>query len=212
MMEDDQKTAARRNTIIAAAMKVFNVSGYAEAKMDQVAAEAGLSKGSIYNYFESKYDLFTQMVVDVVAGHEADIEQLLAGCPTAEKKLLAYADYWLSQIDRYRTMGGVIVECWAMVVRRPADGRFAEAFRDIYARGGRRIAAILAEGQSTGEFRADVKPELTATMFMGMMDGILLQVIAGLPVNLDEGLREAIRGSLVAGVEITQPAAKRSRP
>src|SRR5260370_6297276 len=48
---------ARRDTILNAAMRVFAQSDFAEAKMDQIAAAADLSKASLYLYFPSKHAL-----------------------------------------------------------------------------------------------------------------------------------------------------------
>lgn len=49
--------------ILAAALKVFSASGYAGASMDAVAAEAGLSKPTLYQYFDSKEQLFATMML-----------------------------------------------------------------------------------------------------------------------------------------------------
>src|SRR5260370_16930183 len=53
----EEYVQARRDTILNAAMRVFAQSDFAEAKMDQVAAAADLSKASLYLYFPSKHAL-----------------------------------------------------------------------------------------------------------------------------------------------------------
>jgi len=49
--------------ILAAALKVFSQSGYSGASMDTVAAEAGLSKPTLYQYFDGKEQLFAKMML-----------------------------------------------------------------------------------------------------------------------------------------------------
>lgn len=58
-----QNRIAKEKAILAAALKVFSNSGYSGASMDVVAAEAGLSKPTLYQYFDSKEQLFTAMML-----------------------------------------------------------------------------------------------------------------------------------------------------
>lgn len=58
-----QNRLDKENRILAAALKVFSQSGYSGASMDAVAAEAGLTKPTLYQYFESKEQLFASMML-----------------------------------------------------------------------------------------------------------------------------------------------------
>ena len=68
-MSDLENTAAKRRLsrqqreaqILDAATRVFASKGFREATTKEIAAEAGVSEGTIYNYFESKYDLLIAM-------------------------------------------------------------------------------------------------------------------------------------------------------
>lgn len=55
---------ARRKAFLKAALKVFSQAGYSGATMDAVAAEAGLSKPTLYQYFDSKEALFSAMMLE----------------------------------------------------------------------------------------------------------------------------------------------------
>ncbi len=69
-MEDDNKglsrrereKLARRREILAAARKVFGAHGYEGATLDEVAREAEFAKGTLYSYFDSKAELFAELV------------------------------------------------------------------------------------------------------------------------------------------------------
>lgn len=52
----------KRKLILEAAVKVFSRQGYHKAKMEEIAAEAGIGKGTIYEYFDSKLNLFQEML------------------------------------------------------------------------------------------------------------------------------------------------------
>ena len=61
MPRREQNRLAREKRILEAALKVFSASGYTGASMDAVAIEAGLSKPTLYQYFDSKEQLFATM-------------------------------------------------------------------------------------------------------------------------------------------------------
>ena len=58
----EEYAQARRDTILAAALRVFAQAGFAEATMDQVAAAADLSKAALYLYFPSKNSLLQSLL------------------------------------------------------------------------------------------------------------------------------------------------------
>src|SRR3989442_5241172 len=70
-----RRKAARPAEIVAAALEVFVERGFAAAKLDDVARKAGVTKGTVYLYFESKEALFKAVVretiVPVIAQGEA---------------------------------------------------------------------------------------------------------------------------------------------
>ncbi|WP_242939029.1 TetR/AcrR family transcriptional regulator [Thermosyntropha lipolytica] len=57
---DDKK--AKRELILDAAVRVFSRRGYHEARMEEIALEAGIGKGTIYEYFDSKLTLFQEVL------------------------------------------------------------------------------------------------------------------------------------------------------
>src|SRR6185295_11060753 len=62
-----RRAEARPTEIIAAAYAVFAEKGYAAARLDDIAAQAGVSKGALYLYFENKQDIFEAVVRHAIA-------------------------------------------------------------------------------------------------------------------------------------------------
>lgn len=62
MVEKDEHSAVKRQQIINGAEIVFTESGFEGASMSRIALRAGVSKGTLYNYFNSKSDLFGAFV------------------------------------------------------------------------------------------------------------------------------------------------------
>jgi len=67
---------ARPAEIVVAALAVFSEKGFAAARLDDIAARAGVSKGALYLYFETKQELFTAVVRAAVTPNLDVIEQV----------------------------------------------------------------------------------------------------------------------------------------
>jgi AcrR family transcriptional regulator len=61
------RSAARRDTILAAALEEFSVNGFAATRLDDVARRAGIAKGTIYLYFSDKETLFQELLHSMFA-------------------------------------------------------------------------------------------------------------------------------------------------
>src|SRR5215213_2373953 len=70
---------ARPGEIVEAALRVFGEKGFAAARLDEIAARAGVSKGALYLYFETKEDLFRAVVTDAVVPNVARVREMMAG-------------------------------------------------------------------------------------------------------------------------------------
>src|SRR6185312_1175450 len=67
----------RREAILGIAQEVFSAEGYAAASMSHIAAKLGGSKGTLYNYFKSKEELFAAYVQRSCIFHRGEIADLL---------------------------------------------------------------------------------------------------------------------------------------
>lgn len=73
-----RRKEARPGEIVAAALEVFAEKGFAAARLDDIAARAGVSKGALYLYFETKQDLFEAVVRDAISPNIAAVEAAAA--------------------------------------------------------------------------------------------------------------------------------------
>src|SRR5258707_14774994 len=80
----------RCSEILAAARKVFAKRGFDTATVDDIAAAAGVAKGTLYLYFRSKREIYLEALRrDVLALHE-ETNSRVAACDTAEEKIRAF--------------------------------------------------------------------------------------------------------------------------
>src|SRR6516162_6062683 len=76
-----RRKAERPGEIVQAALQVFAEKGFAAAKLDDIARRAGVSKGALYLYFETKEDIFRAVVSQAIAPNLEGVWTLIAAHP-----------------------------------------------------------------------------------------------------------------------------------
>src|SRR3954463_1231683 len=76
-----RRKAARPGEIVGAAMAVFAEKGFAAARLDEIAARAGVSKGALYLYFETKEEIFRAVVEQAIAPNIQVLRAMIAAHP-----------------------------------------------------------------------------------------------------------------------------------
>lgn len=191
---------ARRKAILTAAARVFDAHGYAATKMDAIAAEAGVGKGSLYNHFESKQDLFMQVFGAELANYHSDATRVLDEPTSAGEKLAKLLDDWFEQMGHLRRVGGLMLEFWATAAREQADGGLSETFGQMYDGWCSLLADIVARGIEQGEFSPQFDPKVAASLILAMGDGIMMRSILDERMVVDEKLLGAMKRAIISGL------------
>jgi AcrR family transcriptional regulator len=143
---------ARPEEILDAAQTVFGECGFARTKLDDVARLAGVSKGTVYLYFDSKESLFREMVRAKVVAALAECEELVrthqGTCRALLIELITRLYYGL----RNERMARITRLVQAELESFPELAQFY--FDEVILRARRIVADVLERGVATGEFRA----------------------------------------------------------
>jgi TetR/AcrR family transcriptional regulator, transcriptional repressor of aconitase len=164
----------RRRQILDGARKAFSRHGYDGATVPRLEKSIGLSRGAIFSYFPSKWDLFYAL---------AEEDQTRAGEIWLEEGFGAV----LRHIARERPEWiGVYFELTGMLRTRPElREQWSRRSPEVNAR----LGESLAELQQRGELRSDLPPDEIGR-FMGLvLDGVVVAVAAGVPVDVDPVVR-----------------------
>ena len=94
-----------RQAILEAASRVFTRDGYVDSRMIDVAAEAGLSLGGLYRYFENKENLFASVIENL---HEELFNRSRSSTPIARDPEAALFEANLGYLQHYRDNSGVL--------------------------------------------------------------------------------------------------------
>lgn len=149
----DARKEQRRADIVDAALKVFARDGFALSKMDTVAEEAGISKGTLYLYFESKDALFEGMVKEKMLPllERLQSEMMAAGDDLSAAEMLSvHMRFFYRNVlntDRRHIMRLIMAE-------GPNYPHIAKFYYDtVLSRGKAAFQAIINYGIERGEFR-----------------------------------------------------------
>ena len=85
-----EQRLSKKEIIFAAALKVFLEKGYEEARIIDIAETAGIGKGTVYQYFSSKQELFFEMFCEKMQQHTQRLKKILDMDASVEKKLRCY--------------------------------------------------------------------------------------------------------------------------
>ncbi|MEO1323931.1 MAG: TetR/AcrR family transcriptional regulator [Pseudomonadota bacterium] len=143
---------AKRSALIDAALAVFSRVGFAAAKMDDVAEEAGVSKGTVYLYFDSKEKLFEGMVKAKMSPMLDNVFDMMSDTSmSATERLKQHLRFFYKKIldsDRRQIMRLIMSE-------GPNFPELAEFYHaNVLSRGQAAINAIIKQGVENGEFRS----------------------------------------------------------
>ena len=189
-------SAERRAQIIQAALACFMRKGYNSTTMDDIVAESGLSKGSLYWYFKSKDDLLQSAILsffETSLGYEniAALEE----CSTASAKLRFLAQAMVQMGEWAKGLFNLFLEFWASSPRREEA---AQLWTDLLIQYKDLIVGIIEEGVSSGEFRP-VDAEGLVWPMMAAYDGLAAYLMLMPDLDLKRASRAFVE-TLLSGL------------
>lgn len=171
-----ERRLEKRERIIEAAARVFARKGFFNASVSEIAAEAGVGKGTIYGYVSSKDDLFFAVFewIAETSWTQARIGVTALGA-SASDKLRALSRSLLDQWTDMHELYGLIMEFWSASASSRHRDRFMDMFRQIYSHFRGIVSGLVREGMERGEYRNDVDPDAVAAALVGTWDALILQ-------------------------------------
>jgi AcrR family transcriptional regulator len=139
----EEKKARTRAQLIDAAATVFARRGYVAASLDEVAEDAGLTKGAVYSNFASKEDLFQAVIDDRLNEPMMHIaEDILDSADTFEEQAMKGARAFTDVVERDRSVYLLGLEFDVYVARHPEYApKVAERWREEF----QSIAELITE-------------------------------------------------------------------
>ena len=163
----------RKTQILAAATKVFTERGFADARMDDIVTEAGLSKGALYWYFDSK-DAIIISILDQIFDYETGhVRELLERENSAKLKLEVFIETMVKDLEKMKPLMPIFFDFWSLSLRKKTIN---QAIKKYYQRFLDLIEPIIEDGIEQGEFRPVNVKEIAIAMGAIYEGTILLYV------------------------------------
>lgn len=186
----------RRRQILAAAKEVFADKGYVATTVDDIVTRIEISRGTFYNYYDDKLDIFEALVESFMASIAGSIVEidLTPGAPTPRDQLrenlrrvieLALAEPAMVTIAMSTAMG--------------VDAGLDEKLSRFYGQ----LRVFMDETLQTGQKLGLVRPGDRGPMLsiaLGGMEGLLLDAVSGAVTDDADGLVDAVMSFLESGL------------
>jgi len=162
----------KRSRLVHAAIPIFAKYTFREAKMNDVAISADVGKGTLYEYFESKDELFLEIFKMWFATLEAQIHDVISAINDPAKQLAVFYEQYFTTIEQYSDTYFIYFDFWTELVRNPKIN--SQEIKDVYQSLRGLVAGILDDGVHMGVFRK-MDPQVKSIQLLSMVDGLLLQ-------------------------------------
>jgi AcrR family transcriptional regulator len=160
--------------IVAAAHDIFHEKGFTNTKMSDIAESLGVTKPTLYNYFDTKESLFV-----AVADYERKmLEDLILESFSDQDFISGASAFFDTVIERY--VGHIAPESVALITRdeklRALILKDREEFLTI-------ITRFLAQRQKKGEIQEEADLRILACTFYALFQGLLIYAMQGMDIR-----------------------------
>ncbi len=146
-----RRPEARPDEILDAALEVFGEQGFARARLEDVAQRAGVSKGTVYLYFDSKETLFREMVRAKGVAAIREAQAFVEGFTGSNRELLVAFLTRMYEVIRAQNLSRISRLVQSELGGFPELAHFYT--QEVILPSRRLVESILARGVAAGEFR-----------------------------------------------------------
>ena len=161
------KDINKHSKIITAATKVFAKKGFFNARISDIAKEAKVADGTIYLYFNNKYDILISVFEEEIGKIVDQIKKSLAEETDPRKMLEIYATKHLLTMKKNKNLAEVIqieLRQTNKLIKEYRNNKFTE-YTDL-------VAHIIRLGQKQDIYRPDIEPNIAKRFFFGALDEV----------------------------------------
>ena len=197
----EKERESRRSAILKAARKLFFDRGFKSVTVDNIAAKAEVSKGSVYLYFKSKEEIYTQILInDNISAFEDSKNKFSGKEAPAAGLLLGFADnyinYFLDETELFRILMTYMLHANDMIL---TDEQNMQLIQTTHANIGI-VAELLQKGVDSGEFSPTINIKQTKNAIWGLLNGVISLFIfmgdPGNPTKRADKIHSTVRDSL----------------
>ncbi len=198
----DLDVEAKRTRILEAAFEVCQRRGVMAARMEEVAALAQVSKGTLYRFFSSKEDLFLATIIEFYeAGHRM-VGRRVEAAKDPLDRLERALDGLVGVLAQVAPRNAVYNQAWGVVAHDPAyQERLLGFLRRFHAQRHVELTQLVRSGQARAQIRADIDPEVVAHSIGSLLSGFIYRATFDPQLASPDALRDCF-DALVRGIRL----------
>jgi AcrR family transcriptional regulator len=181
--KQDVVTEFRCAEIVAAARKVFSKKDFRDATMEEIAEASGLAKGTIYQYFPSKQEVFLAAVREGIKELVQSTRERVDKAAGAYAKVEAFVRTRVEYLEQNRDFFNAY-QAWFGAITHPAS--LNSELRELYQQQLEYMSAILQEAKSRGEIKITSVETAASTMYEATRGLLLRRVLGWSKASVDE--------------------------
>jgi TetR/AcrR family transcriptional regulator, acrAB operon repressor len=174
MRKTKEEADITRQRLLEAALKVFSHQGYASTRLEDIAAEAEVTRGAIYHHFGGKAELYNAMVGEISSRTNHVIaEAIEEGGPFLDicRRMMIHLMAFVEENREFRAVMELTLFKTEMVSELESGlQKKAEATQIIIEQ----MSAFIRQGIESGEVRADLDPVEMAWSFLALQNGLIM--------------------------------------
>jgi AcrR family transcriptional regulator len=202
----------KRRRILRAALEVCTRGGVASARMEEIAAIAQVSKGTLYRFFESREDLLLAAAVESYQRALGGDDVGVPGAGDPRDRLTRLFDALVSALAQVGAHGRVHYQAWGIAAATPVfEERLLRFLKSFHSERHARFEALVRDGQVAGVFRADVSPAVVADALAALLSGFVYRANFDPRAASPEALRACLDQLVRATLEPAQRAPESGR-
>ena len=161
------KSVDKHSKIITSATKVFAKKGFFNARISDIAKEAKVADGTIYLYFNNKFDILISVLEEEIGKIIEQIERAIEKETDPEKMLTIFIERHLAAMKQNKNLAEVI-----HIELRQSDRLVKEYRNTTFKQYINVISKIITKGQESGIYRQDILPGIAKRAFFGALDEV----------------------------------------
>src|SRR5215471_14910615 len=169
--KQDVVSQFRSAEILGAARKVFALKGFSDATMDEIAAAAGIAKGTIYLYFPTKRDIYLAALKEGLTELRERTNRNMDSVLGIRAKLRAFIATRIEDAETNRDFIRIYHSEFGNLTKTPL---YDSEFQQLYLQQAEALKAVLQAAVELGEIR-HVRTEFMAFMIYDMVKGMMTQ-------------------------------------